>query len=124
MKLQWIHFFYSFAKAYYSEKLQGEDFRDLKVLIKGNTTISFGNRKHKVYRVEVSYSFYKNNKVISVNSRAWNWDLKERKCYCYLDEFLVQEPLIERKFLTSVVYLDVTNESFAQNGFMILDADK
>lgn len=110
------------ARQYYVKKLHGEDVRELKASFNGNVTIEFGKRKHQVYNVTVIYSIYKNNEWCATHYKNWYWDLKERKCYWYSDIRVKQkagEPY--RGMLTSAVYLDATNSSFAQNGFKILD---
>lgn len=113
------------ARQYYVKKLHGEDVRELKASFNGNVTIEFGKRKHQVYNVTVIYSIYKNNEWCATHYENWYWDLKERKCYWYSDIRVKQkagEPY--RGMLTSAVYLDATNSSFAQNGFKILDLKK
>lgn len=110
------------ARQYYVKKLHGEDVRELKASFNGNVTIEFGKRKHQVYNVTVIYSIYKNNEWCATHYKNWYLDLKERKCYWYSDIRVKQkagEPY--RGMLTSAVYLDATNSSFAQNGFKILD---
>lgn len=113
------------ARQYYVKKLHGEDVRDLKVSFNGNVTIEFGERKHQVYNVSVIYSIYKNNTWCETHYKDWYWDLKERKSYWHSNIRVKQkagEPYLG--ILTSACYLDVTNSSFAQDGFKILDLKK
>lgn len=113
------------ARQYYVKKLHGEDVRGLKASFNGNVTIEFGKRKHQVYNVTVIYSKFENNEWCATHYKNWYWDLKERKCYWHSDIRVKQkagEPY--RGMLTSAVYLDATNSSFAQNGFKILDLKK
>lgn len=113
------------ARQYYKEKLHGEDVRGLKTSFNGNVAIEFGKRKHQVYNVTVTYSIFENNEWCATHYKNWYWDLKEKKCYWYSDIRVKQkacEPY--RGMLTSAAYVDVTNSSFAQNGFKILDLKK
>lgn len=117
--------FYAFAKAYYADRLRGEDCRNLKVSNQGYTTISFGNKSYRVYNVLVTYSIYKNKEWFQTHYKNWYWDLIERKCYWYSDYRQKREPGEPyRGMMTSVCYVDVTNDSFAQNGFKILGSEK
>ena len=117
--------FQTFAKTYYAEHLRDVDLRDLKVSTNGYTTISVGNKSHRVYKVLVTYSIYKNDEWFQTHYKKWYWDLKERKCYWYSDYSQKRKPGEPYQgLMTSACYIDVTNESFAQNGFKILDSEK
>lgn len=113
--------FYEAARCYYAEHLKNYDVRDLQVSSKGFSSINRGDKKHRCYKVEVVYSIYESNQWVETHYKSWYWDLVEKKCYWYSDirqKLKPGEPY--RGMLTSVGYIDVTNDSFAQRGFKIL----
>jgi hypothetical protein len=109
------------AQCYYAEHLNNDDVRDLRVSSKGFVSISLSGKSHRCYKVEVVYSIYKDGELYQTHNKSWHWDLVEEKCYWYSDIAEKRKPGDPyRGMLTSVAYIDVTKESFAQRGFEIL----
>lgn len=104
------------ARLYYNTKLSDSDFRNFSVVINGFRNLKIGEQR-RCYNITVKYDIYKNEEWIETHYKNWYWDMNEKKCFWYSDISVKGKV----GMLTSVIYVDVTEDPFAKKVMQILE---
>lgn len=104
------------ARKYYKMKLSDSDFRNFDVTINGYVNKIIGKSRN-CYNITVKYDIYKYGEWKETHYKNWYWDMNDKKCFWYSDISIKGKV----GMMTSVIYVDVTEDAFSMSVMKILE---